>query len=160
MTTALITGIAGEDGSYLAELLLEKGYRVDGTVQDAATANYGHIRDRVGIHQADLLDQTRLSALLRDVRPGEVYNLAVLATGETHSVRELCEEAFSYLGLDYREYVAQETETFRMPETAQLVGNPAKARVALGWKPEVSFRDLVRMMVDADLAALRADRSE
>jgi GDPmannose 4,6-dehydratase len=71
----------------------------------------------------------------------------------------LCEEAFSYVGLDYREYVAQETETFRTPETAQLVGNPGKAHRVLGWKREVSFRDLVRTMVDADLEALRAGRS-
>ena len=83
----------------------------------------------------------------------------VLATGETHSVRELCEVAFSHLGLDYREYVVKEAENFRPPETAQLVGNPGKARRMLGWTPEVSFRDLVRMMVDADLETLRAERS-
>ena len=79
----------------------------------------------------------------------------VLATGETHSVRDLCEEAFSHVGLDYREYVVQEAESFRPPETAQLVGNPAKAHRVLGWNREVSFRELVRMMVDADLEALR-----
>jgi GDPmannose 4,6-dehydratase len=79
----------------------------------------------------------------------------VLATGETHSVRELCEEAFSHLGLDYREYVVTEEESFRSPEAAQLVGNPGKARRALGWERTVSFRDLVRRMVDADLEAFR-----
>jgi GDPmannose 4,6-dehydratase len=83
----------------------------------------------------------------------------VLATGETHSVRDLCEEAFSRVRLDYREHVVQETEAFRPPETAQLVGNPAKANRALAWKPTVTFRELVRMMVDADLEALRARRS-
>jgi GDPmannose 4,6-dehydratase len=83
----------------------------------------------------------------------------VLATGETHSVRELCEEAFSYVGLDYREYVVLETESFRAPETAQLVGNPAKAHRVLGWKREVSFRNLVQTMVTADLEALRVERS-
>ncbi len=323
MKTAFITGIGGQDGSYLSELLLGKGYRVVGTEPGDAPAGIDRLRPRQGdieIVRDDLLDQERLERLFGEYRPDEVYNFAansfradsfrrpvlssevlavgvtrileairkiapkarffqassseiygvpvdvpqaettpfhprspygvskvyshlmtityreiygiyactgilfnhesprrgpefvtrkitqaaakirlgmakevrlgnldarrdwgfagdyvramwlmlqqgvsddyVLATGETHSVRELCEEAFSYVGLDYREYVAQETETFRMPETAQLVGNPAKARVALGWKPEVSFRDLVRMMVDADLAALRADRSE
>jgi GDPmannose 4,6-dehydratase len=80
----------------------------------------------------------------------------VLATGETHSVRELCEEAFSHVGLDYREHVVHEAESFRPPETAQLVGNPAKAHRVLGWKRAVSFRYLVRKMVDADLEALRA----
>jgi len=79
----------------------------------------------------------------------------VLATGETHSVRELCEEAFSTMGLDYREYVLKEEVCFRPPESAQLVGNPAKARRVFGWKPQVSFRDLVRMMVEKDLEALR-----
>ena len=82
----------------------------------------------------------------------------VLATGETHSVRDLCEEAFSHVGLDYRDYVVQEAEMTRPPETAQLVGNPAKARRALGWKSEVSFRDLVRIMVDA--TSRRSGRSD
>jgi len=82
----------------------------------------------------------------------------VLATGETHSVRQLCEAAFSHVGLDYREHVVQEAESFRPPEIAQLVGNPAKAHRVLGWKREVSFRDLVRMMVEADLEALRPKR--
>ncbi|HWS15969.1 MAG TPA: GDP-mannose 4,6-dehydratase, partial [Candidatus Methylomirabilis sp.] len=83
----------------------------------------------------------------------------VLATGETHSVRELCEEAFSRVGLDYRDYVVQEDEMFRPPETGQLVGNPGKARRVLGWKPTITFRELVRRMVDADLEALRVERS-
>jgi GDPmannose 4,6-dehydratase len=322
MHSALITGIAGQDGSYLAELLLGKGYRVVGTVPDAATADIGRIRhlfDRIEVVLDDLLDQERIEKVFHDYRPDEVYNFAansvlaasfhqpilttmvlamgvtrileairkvtpkarffqassseifgkpaeipqsettpfhprnpygvskvyghlmamtyrenynlfassgilynhesprrspefvtrkitqtaariklglagevrlgnldarrdwgfagdyvramwlmlqqdrpddyVLATGETHSVRELCDEAFSYLGLDYREYVVLEAESFRPPETAQLVGNPAKAHRVLGWKREVSFRDLVRMMVDADLEALRVERS-
>ncbi len=318
MPTALITGIGGQDGSYLSELLLSKGYRVVGTVPDDDPVNIDRIRpllDRMVIVQDDLLDQDRLEKVFRDHRPDEVYNFAansvlaasfhqpilatmvlamgvtrileairkitpearffqassseifgkpaevpqsettpfhprnpygvskvyghlmtmtyrenynlytcsgilynhesprrspefvtrkitraaarikhglagelrlgnldarrdwgyagdyvramwlmlqqpkpddyVLATGETHSVRDLCEEAFSHLGLDYREYVVKEEESFRPPETAQLVGNPAKARRVLGWEPEVSFRDLVRRMVDADLEALR-----
>jgi len=80
----------------------------------------------------------------------------VLATGETHSVRDLCEVAFSHLGLDYRDYVVKEEDSFRPSEATQLVGNPAKADRVLGWKREVSFRDLVRMMVDSDLETLRA----
>jgi len=318
MPTALITGIGGQDGSYLSELLLDKGYRVVGTVPDGDPANIDRIRhllDRIELVRDDLLDQDRLEQVFHDHGPDEVYNFAansvlaasfhqpilatmvlamgvtrileairkfapgarffqassseifgkpgevpqsettpfhprnpygvskvyghlmaityrenyglfacsgilynhesprrspefvtrkitraaamiklglskelrlgnlearrdwgfagdyvramwlvlqqprpddyVLATGETHSVRELCEEAFSHLGLDYREYVVQEAESFRPPETAQLVGNPAKARRVLGWEPEVSFRDLVRRMVDADLEALR-----
>ena len=322
MPTALITGAGGQDGSYLTEFLLGKGYRVIGTVPDDDPVNIDRIRhllDRIEVVQDDLLDQDRIEKVFRDHRPDEVYNFAansvlaasfhqpilatmvlamgvtrileairkitpkarffqassseifgipaevpqsettpfhprnpygvskvyghlmamtyrenynlytcsgilynhesprrspefvtrkitlaaakiklglakelrlgnldarrdwgfagdyvramwlmlqqprpddyVLATGETHSVRELCEEAFSPLGLDYREYVVQEAESFRPPETAQLVGNPAKAHRVLGWKREASFRDLVRMMVDADLEALRAERS-
>jgi len=318
MKTALITGIGGQDGSYLSEFLLDKGYRVVGTVPDDDPVNIDRIRHllhRIEIVQDDLLDQDRLELIFRDHRPDEVYNFAansvlaasfqqpilatmvlamgvtrileairkvtpearffqassseifgkpaevpqsettpfhprnpygvskvyghlmtmtyrenynlytcsgilynhesprrspdfvsrkitraaamiklglagdlrlgnldarrdwgfagdyvraiwlmlqqpqpddyVLATGETHSVRELCEEAFSHLGLEYRKYVVQEAESFRPPETAQLVGNPGKARRILGWTPEVSFRDLIRTMVDADLEALR-----
>jgi len=319
MKSALITGIGGQDGSYLTELLLDKGYSVVGTVPDGDPVNIDRIRhllDKIEIVEDDLLDQERVEKVFRDHQPDEVYNFAansvlsasfhqpilatmvlamgvtrileairkitpearffqassseifgkpaevpqsettpfhprnpygvskvyghlmaityrenyglfacsgilynhesprrspefvtrkitqaaakitlglakelrlgnldarrdwgfagdyvramwlmlqqprpddyVLATGETHSVRDLCEEAFSHLGLDYREHVVREAESFRPPETAQLVGNPAKAHRVLGWKPEVSFRDLVRGMVDADLAALRA----
>ena len=320
--TALVTGIGGQDGSYLTEFLLDKGYRVVGTVPDDDPVNIDRVRhllDRIKVVQDDLLDQDRIEKVFRDHRPDEVYNFAansvlaasfhqpilatmvlamgvtrilealrkitpkarffqassseifgkpvevpqsettpfhprnpygvskvyghlmtmtyrenyglfacsgilynhesprrspyfvtrkitlaaariklglagelrlgnldarrdwgfagdyiramwlmlqqpqsddyVLATGETHSVRELCEEAFSHVGLDYREYVVLEAENFRPPETAQLVGNPAKAHRVLGWTREVSFRDLVRTMVDADLDALRAERS-
>jgi GDPmannose 4,6-dehydratase len=322
MPTALITGIGGQDGSYLSEFLLGKEYRVVGTVPDGDPVNIDRIRhllDRIEIVQDDLLDQERIEKVFRDHRPDEVYNFAansfradsfrqpilstavlavgvlrileairritpearffqassseiygtpvdvpqtettpfyprspygvskvyghlmtityretyglyacsgilfnhesprrnpgfvtrkitqtaakikrglarelrlgnldarrdwgfagdyvramwlmlqqeipddyVVASGETHSVRELCEGAFSYVGLDYLRYVVQENESFRSPETAQLVGNPGKARRVLDWKPEVSFRDLVRMMVDADLEALRVERS-
>jgi GDPmannose 4,6-dehydratase len=312
--TALITGIGGQDGSYLSELLLEKGYRVVGTVPDDSPENIDRIRhllDRVTVLRDDLLDQDRLESHVQEHRPVEVYNFAansvlaasfeqpilatmvlamgvtriletirkvapkarffqassseifgkpaevpqsettpfhprnpygvskayghlmtvtyrenyglyacsgilynhesprrspqfvtrkitraaarikmgletelrlgnldarrdwgfagdyvramwlmlqqdrpddfLLATGETHSVRDLCEEAFRHVGLDYQQYVVQETESFRPPETAQLVGQPAKAFRVLGWKPTVGFRDLVRMMVESDL---------
>ena len=318
MPTALITGVGGQDGSYLSEFLLDKGYRVVGTVPDDDPVNIDRIRhllDRIEVVRDDLLDQDRIENIFRDHRPAEVYNFAansvlaasfhqpilatmvlamgvtrileairkitpearffqassseifgkpvevpqsettpfhprntygvskvyghlmtityrenyglfacsgilynhesprrspefvtrkitlsaakiklgvakelrlgnldarrdwgfagdyvramwlmlqqpqpddyVLATGETHSVRELCEEAFSHLGLDYRRYVVQEAESFRPPETGQLVGNPAKAHRVLGWKRKISFRDLVRTMVDADLEGLR-----
>lgn len=321
MPTALITGIGGQDGSYLSELLLSKGYRVVGTVPDNDPVNIDRVRHLLGrilIVQDDLHDQDRLEKIFLDHRPDEVYNFAansvlaasfhqpilatmvlamgvtrileairkitpkarffqassseifgkpaevpqsettpfhprnpygvskvyghlmtmtyrenyglfacsgilynhesprrspdfvtrkitlaaakiklglakelrlgnldarrdwgfagdyvramwlmlqqpqpddyVLASGETHSVRDLCEEAFSHVGLDYHGHVVQEAESFRPPETAQLVGNPAKAHRVLGWKREVSFQDLVRTMVDADLAALLTER--
>ncbi len=318
MKTALITGIGGQDGSYLTEFLLEKGYRVVGTVPDNDPTNIDRIRhllDKIEVIQDDLLDQERIEAIFRERRPDEVYNFAansvlaasfeqpilatmvlamgvtrileairkitpkarffqassseifgkpaevpqsettpfhprnpygvskvyghlmamtyrenyglftcsgilynhesprrspdfvtrkitrtaamiklgiskelrlgnlearrdwgyagdfvramwlmlqqphpddyVLATGETHSVRDLCEEAFSHLGLDYREYVVLAAESFRAPETAQLVGNSGKARRVLSWTPEVSFREMIRTMVDADLETFR-----
>ena len=80
----------------------------------------------------------------------------VIATGETHSVREFCETAFSHVGLNYQDYVVQDHENSRLPEKALLVGNPAKARRVLGWKPNVTFQALVRMMVDADIVSLQS----
>ncbi len=320
MTTALITGIAGQDGSYLSELLLEKGYRVVGTVpslQPGPLLRLRHLQGRVELLRDDLLDQDRLEEIFRRHRPQEVYNFAshsfladsflqpirateviamgvtrlleairkiapearffqassseifgkpietpqsettpfhprnpygvskvyghlmtvtyrenhglfacsgilfnhesprrspefvprkitraaarirlgldrelrlgnldarrdwgyagdyvramwlmlqrdrpedfVLATGETHSVRDLCEEAFSRVGLDYREFVVTDAGACRPPEKEQLVGNPGKARKLLEWKPQVTFRELVRMMVDADLEEARRD---
>jgi len=322
MKTAFITGISGQDGSYLSEFLLGKGYRVVGTVPDRSSARIGRIRhllNRIEIVEDDLQDQERLEKVFRDYRPDEAYNFAahsfradsfqqpilntaviamgvtrileavrkicpearffqassseifgkpqevpqsettpfhprtpygvsklyghlmtityrenyglfacsgilfnhesprrspefvtrkitraaakiklgiarefrlgnlearrdwgfagdyvramwlmlqqdipddyVIATGETRSVRELCEEAFSFVGLDYREYLIREAESFRFPEGAQLVGNPGKARNMLGWKPEVSFPELVRRMVEADLESLRPETS-
>jgi GDPmannose 4,6-dehydratase len=78
----------------------------------------------------------------------------VIATGEVHSVRELCELAFARVSLDYRRYVVESSQMRRPAETLQLVGNPCKARTVLGWTPSVSFAELIGMMVDADVAAL------
>jgi GDPmannose 4,6-dehydratase len=312
--TALITGVTGQDGSYLAELLLEKGYRVVGMVRRASTENFeriAHLRERVELRQADLLDELSLIDLLRDTKPDEIYNLAaqsfvptswlqpvlttefdavgvtrvleairlvarearfyqasssemfgkvretpqrettpfyprspygvakayghfitvnyresyglfacsgilfnhesprrgrefvtrkvsdavaaiklgqarelplgnldarrdwgfagdyvegmwrmlqqpapddyVVATGEAHTVRELVEIAFSYVGLDWREYVRADPALLRPAEVDTLIGDASKARKVLGWAPRVSFRALVEMMVQADL---------
>lgn len=78
----------------------------------------------------------------------------IVATGETHTVREFCECAFGYLGLDYRAYVCEETSSFRPSEPVTLVGDASKARTVLGWKPKVGFTEMVKMMVDADMRAL------
>lgn len=315
---ALITGITGQDGSYLAEFLLEKGYKVAGTVRRSSTENFSrieHIRDRIQLEQADLLDQYSLLDVLKRVRPAEVYNLAamsfvptswsqpvlttefdavgvtrileairlanpeirfyqasssemfgkvrevpqrettpfhprspygvakvyghyitvnyresyglfacsgilfnhesprrglefvtrkvthgaaacklglaqelrlgnldarrdwgfagdyvkamwlmlqqdraddyVVATGEQHTVRELVEIAFEHVGLDWQKYVKQDPAFFRPAEVDTLLGDSTRARTELGWRPECSFRQLVEMMVDADLASLR-----
>jgi GDPmannose 4,6-dehydratase len=81
----------------------------------------------------------------------------LVATGETHSVREFCEVAFSHVGLSYEDYVVQDCESFRSPETVLLVGDPEKARRILGWTPTVSFKELVIMMVEADLRSLAGE---
>ena len=78
----------------------------------------------------------------------------VIATGETHSVREFLEEAFAYAGLDWQRHVEINPRYFRPTEVDLLIGDPSKARAKLGWKPTTGFRDLVRLMVDADVAAL------
>jgi GDP-D-mannose dehydratase len=81
----------------------------------------------------------------------------VIATGETHSVRELCEEAFGYVGLDWQRYVVIDPRYYRPAEVDLLVGDASKARRVLGWEPTVTFKQLVRLMVDADLQALQEE---
>ncbi len=314
MKKALITGVTGQDGSYLAELLLAKGYQVTGMVRRASTETFdriAHFKDRIALRQADLLDQFSLVKILDEVQPDEVYNLAamsfvptswtqpvltgeftalgvtklleamrmvcpkarfyqasssemfgkvletpqsettpfyprspygvakvyghfitvnyresynlfavsgilfnhesprrgkefvtrkitdgvariklgtlkelrmgnldakrdwgfagdyvramwlmlqqdvaedyVVASGETRSVREFLEIAFGHVGLRYEDYVVIDPEFIRPAEVELLLGNPAKAREKLGWKPQVSFEQLVAMMVEADL---------
>jgi len=80
----------------------------------------------------------------------------VIATGETHSVQELVEVAFGHVGLDWREHVRQDPRFMRPAEVDMLVGDASKAGERLGWEPTVRFEELIKMMVDADLAALRA----
>lgn len=75
----------------------------------------------------------------------------VIATGETHSVKELVEIAFSYVGLDWKKYVVQDPKLMRPAEVDILLGDPHKAKEKLGWKTEVSFEELIKMMVDSDL---------
>ena len=315
---ALITGITGQDGSYLAELLLDKGYAVYGVERRSSTETFeriAHIKHKVELIQADLTDQTSMINALQEVRPHEVYNLAamsfvptswkqpiltgdvtalgvtrvleairvvdksirfyqasssemfghvqetpqtegtpfyprspygvaklyghwitvnyresygvfavsgilfnhesprrglefvtrkvtngvariklglddelrlgnldskrdwgyakdyvramwmmlqqdtpddyVVASDETHTVRDMCQIAFSHAGLDWQKYVKEDPEFYRPAEVHRLLGNSTKARTNLGWKPEVSFEGLIELMVDADLARVR-----
>jgi GDPmannose 4,6-dehydratase len=317
MSTALITGVTGQDGSYLAELLLSKGYQVVGMVRRSSTVTFEritHIQDNITVVQGDLHDQSSLVSILEEYKPDEVYNLAaqsfvptswsqavltaevtavgvtrlleairlvnpkirfyqasssemfgkvlevpqkettpfyprspygvakvyghwitvnyresydlfaasgilfnhesprrglefvtrkitnavaaiklgqakelrlgnlesqrdwgfagdyveamwrmlqhsepdnfVIGTGETHSVKEFCEIAFSHVGLDYRDYVVQDQRYYRPAEVDLLISDPSKAHKVLGWKPKVGFAQLVRMMVDADMKRL------
>ncbi len=80
----------------------------------------------------------------------------VIATGETHTVRELCEAAFGHLGLDYQQHVEIDPRYFRPAEVDLLIGDPAKAKAKLGWQPQVTFKELVRLMTEADLADLQS----
>jgi GDPmannose 4,6-dehydratase len=316
--TALISGITGQDGSYLAEFFLSQGYRVIGMVRRSSTVNFGrieHIQDQLTLVHGDLLDQTSLIDIMREHRPDEIYNLAaqsfvpvswkqpvltgeftalgvtrmleamrstvpearfyqasssemfgkvrevpqneqtpfyprspygvakvyghwitvnyresydlfacsgilfnhesprrglefvtrkvtygaaqiklglaeelrlgnldarrdwgfagdyvkamwmmlqqdqpddyVVGTGETHSVRELCQVAFGSLGLDWEEHVVSASEFYRPAEVDLLVSDPAKAQEVLGWQPDVSFEGLIQMMVEADLVHLK-----
>lgn len=318
MKTALVTGVTGQDGSYLAELLLEKGYKVVGMVRRTSTTNFErirHIQDKLVLVQGDLLDQVSLVDALKEHRPDEIYNLAaqsfvptswrqpvltgeftalgvtrmldamrmvvpeahfyqasssemfgkvrevpqnehtpfyprspygvakvyghwitvnyresyglfassgilfnhesprrglefvtrkvthgaakiklglaeelpmgnldaqrdwgfagdyvkamwlmlqqkepedfVVATGEPRSVRRLLEVAFGLLDLDYQEYVKIDEQFIRPADVDRLVGDATKAREQLGWRPEVTFEELVKMMVDTDLALLK-----
>ncbi|HOK89733.1 MAG TPA: GDP-mannose 4,6-dehydratase [Candidatus Hydrogenedentes bacterium] len=311
---ALITGITGQDGSYLAEFLLEQGYEVYGIVRRASTETFErirHVKERLTLVQADLTDQMSLADVLAEVRPREVYNLAaqsfvptswkqpiltgdvtalgvtrvleairmvdrdirfyqasssemfghvretpqrettpfyprspygvakvyghwitvnyresygmfavsgilfnhesprrglefvtrkvtdgvarirhglaselrlgnldarrdwgfagdyvramwlmlqqdapddyVIATGETHTVREMCEIAFARVGLDWQQHVVQDPAFYRPAEVHLLLGDASKARQKLGWEPRYTFRQLIEMMVDADM---------
>ncbi len=321
MPTAIVTGITGQDGSYLAELLLSKGYKVVGMVRRTSTINFDrilHIQNDIELVQGDLLDQSSLVDIVREFQPEEVYNLAaqsfvptswkqpvltgeftalgvtrmleairqvnpairfyqasssemfgkvvevpqrestpfyprspygvakvyghwitvnyresydlfacsgilfnhesprrglefvthkvthavariklgkqkelrlgnldarrdwgfagdyvramwlmlqqpepddyVVATGETHSVRELCEVAFGRVGLDWQEHVVIDEKFMRPAEVDLLVGDPAKAGAKLGWEPAVTFKGLIEMMVDSDVEALKSGR--
>jgi GDPmannose 4,6-dehydratase len=82
----------------------------------------------------------------------------VVATGETYSVRQLCEVAFEHVGLEWKDHVVVDEKFFRPAEVDLLVGDPAKAKAQLGWQPEVTFEGLVRMMVDADVEDLNRTR--
>ena len=77
----------------------------------------------------------------------------VIATGQTHTVREFAQLAFSHVGLDWEKYVKVDSNYFRPTEVDMLLGDPSKAREKLGWEPEVTFEELVKIMVEADLAA-------
>src|SRR2546425_411758 len=223
---SLITGITGQDGSYLAEFLLEKGYHVVGMVRRSSTESFeriAHLRERIDIREGDLLDQLSLITLLHHVDPHEIYNLAaqsfvptsweqpiltsevtalgatrlleairvvdrsikfyqasssemfgkvretpqseltpfhprspyVVASGQTHSVRELCEIAFAHAELDWQKYVVVDPAFVRPAEVDLLIGDASKARRVLGWAPKHSFQQLIEMMVDADLEDIK-----
>ena len=80
----------------------------------------------------------------------------MIATGKGHTVRELCQLAFSRLGLNYQDYVVFDERFYKPPETVSLIGDASRAQQELGWTPQVTFEKMVEMMVDVDLAELQA----
>jgi GDPmannose 4,6-dehydratase len=146
--TALITGITGQDGSYLAELLLHKGYHVCGMVRRSSTENFQrieHLRDRIELLQADLLDQTSIAAVLARVRPDEVYNLAAMSFVPTSWQQPVLTAEFTAVGVtrlldairqvcpQARFYQASSSEMFgKVRETPQSEGTPFYPRSPYG----------------------------
>jgi GDPmannose 4,6-dehydratase len=89
--------------------------------------------------------------MLQQEEPGDY----VVATGETHSVKEFCEEAFGCVGLDWKDFVKVDPRYFRPAEVDLLLNDPSRAKARLGWEPKVTFKELVRLMVEADLEGQR-----
>ncbi len=102
-----------------------------------ARRDWGHAKDYV----------RAMTLILRNDEPDDF----VIGTGETHSVREFCDKAFSYVGLNYRDFVKTDNRFFRPEESSQLVANADKAKTILGWEPQISFEQLVAEMVDSEL---------
>src|SRR5947209_6741671 len=149
MKKALITGITGQDGSYLADWLLEKGYEVHGVVRRASTENFeriAHVEGRVRLHQADLLDQLSLIEVLREVRPDEVYNLAAMSFVPTSWKQPVLTAEFTAIGVTrmleairlldpkgLRFYQASSSEMFgKVQETPQREATPFYPRSPYG----------------------------
>src|SRR5438128_2261710 len=146
--TALITGITGQDGSYLAELLLAKGYRVCGMVRRSSTENFQrieHLRDKIHLHQDDLLDHTSLAKILEQTRPMEVYNLAAQSFVPTSWQQPVLTAEFTALGVtrlldairqtcpQARFYQASSSEMFgKVRETPQTETTPFHPRSPYG----------------------------
>jgi GDPmannose 4,6-dehydratase len=146
--TALVTGVTGQDGSYLAEFLLERGYRVVGMVRRASTESFdriAHLRDRLELRQADLLDQLSLITLMKDVQPDEIYNLAAQSFVPTSWVQPVLTADFDAVGVtrmleamrlvapEARFYQASSSEMFgKVRETPQTETTPFYPRSPYG----------------------------
>src|SRR5688572_15344130 len=148
MPRAMITGVTGQDGSYLAEFLLEQGYEVHGMVRRASTEKFDrieHLRDRITLHQADLLDQRSLVDALRAAAPSEVYNLAAMSFVAVSWVQPTLTAEFTGVGVtrmleavrdtcpDARFYQASSSEMFgKVLETPQTESTPFYPRSPYG----------------------------
>ena len=166
--TALITGITGQDGSYLAEFLLEKGYIVHGIKRRASSFNtqrVDHIYQdphvdnaRFKLHYGDLSDSSNLTRIIQETQPDEIYNLGAQShvavsfespeyTADVDGMGTLrILEAIRILGLE------KKTRYFRSTEVEALLGAPTKAKQKLDWMPEITAQDMCAEMVAHDLA--------
>ena len=160
---ALITGITGQDGSYLAELLLEKGYEVHGIVRRASLINthrIDHIYEQIKLHYGDLTDAMSVTNLIKDIEPDDY----VIATGEQYSVKDFVDKAAPFFGFNIewmgegdlefgydwntkRKVIAVDKKYFRPAEVESLLGDASKAKRKLGWEPKISFDQLIEDMV-------------
>src|SRR5438034_7404564 len=149
MKRAIITGVTGQDGSYLAELLLDKGYEVHGVVRRSSTETFdriGHLTGRITLHQADLLDQLSIIEVFREVRPAEVYNLAAMSFVPTSWKQPVLTGEFTGIGVTrvleairlldpkrIRFYQASSSEMFgKVRETPQREATPFYPRSPYG----------------------------
>src|SRR5437660_1064347 len=181
MKKALITGITGQDGSYLADLLLEKGYEVHGIIRRASTFNTSRIDHlyadphvngvRMFLHYGDLSDSVNLVKLLYELKPDEIYHLGaqshvrvsfdipeytsdVTGVATIRILEAIREAAFGHANLDWKEFVKHDPRYERPAEVDVLLGDASKAKKIVGWEPKVRFHELVRIMVDADMDLL------
>jgi GDP-D-mannose dehydratase len=149
---ALITGLTGQDGAYLAKFLMGKGYQVYGTYRRLSTPNFWQLQyldifDSVKLIPADLVDTASIVEPFEISEPDDY----VIATNETHSVAEFALKAFDVVNLDWQRYVKVDKRFFRPLDVPVLQGDPSKAEQNLGWRPNVRFDKLVIIMVGEDL---------
>jgi len=172
MKRALISGITGQDGSYLAELLLDKGYEVHGIIRRASQFNTQRIDHlyqdphkenvRFFLHYGDLTDSSNVNRLVEKVAPNEIYNLGAQSHVQvSFEVPEYTAEVDAIGTLRFldaikatgKERILIDARYFRPTEVDQLLGDPGKAKRVLNWQPKVTFDALVDLMVKADCKA-------
>lgn len=168
MKKALITGITGQDGSYLEEFLLEKGYEVHGIIRRASVttnASIDHIMDKLIIHEGDLSDSSSIIRIVLQVKPDDY----AIATGVQHTVREFTTLAFANDGIELewkgegmdkkgydkktgRMLMCVNPKWYRPTDVVNLWGDHAKAKTKLGWNPQkTSYEQLCAIMAEHDL---------
>ena len=178
---ALITGVSGQDGAYLAKFLVSKGYEVTGIIRRSSHAGVAEhrlswigVRDQIRLVDGDLLDLSSPCRIIAESQPDEVYKLGaqsfettswqqplqqdvaddcVVATGTTTSVSDTSRIAFGHVGID--SYLVIDPALYRPAEVDVLLGNPAKAKATLGRAPKIDLNTMIVEMVEADLARLR-----